>query len=85
MDKAKEYFNQGRILSMKGLYHEAIDAYKKALDIDPGNSQARINLQFIRYFKGIGKTEGRIKNIANFRNYPKGYIKRIDKILSRKP
>ena len=64
IDKAEKYFNRGRLLSMKGLYLEAIDAYKKALEIDPGHTQARTNLHFTCFLKGVGKTEDRIKNVA---------------------
>jgi len=72
MDNAEKYFNRGRLFSMKGLYLEAIDAYKKALEIDPGHIQARTNLRFIRYFGGIGISEDRIKNMANLKNLGKG-------------
>lgn len=71
IDKAEKYFNRGRLLSMKGLYLEAIDAYKKALEIDPGHTQARTNLHFTCFFKGVGKTEDRIKNVAKTRNLRK--------------
>lgn len=52
---------------MKGLYSEAIDAYKKALEIDPGHTQARTNLQFICCFRGIGIGEDRIGNVLKIR------------------
>jgi len=66
-NEAQELFNRGRMLSMKGLYSEAIDAYKKALEIDPGHTQARTNLQFICCFRGIGIGEDRIGNVLKIR------------------
>jgi len=64
MNKAQELFNRGRMLSMKGLYLEAINMYKKALEIDPCHTQARINIQFIRCYRGIGIGEDRTRNVA---------------------
>ena len=55
MNQAKGHFNRGRILSVRGLYQEAIVEYKKALQIDPDYSQARINLGLICWLKGLGK------------------------------
>jgi len=80
MDNAEKYFNRGRMLSMKGIYPEAIDAYKKALEIDPGHTQGRTNLKFIRYFNGIGIGEDRIKNLADLNNIGKGAKKLLKKI-----
>ena len=84
MDNAEEHFNRGRMLSMKGLYLEAIDAYKKALEIDPGHTRARTNLKFIRYFSGIGIGEDRIKNLADLNNIGKGAKKLLKKISRRR-
>lgn len=51
--KAKEaHLSQGRLHSIKGEYEEAIEEYKKALEIDPNYKPARINLGFISYMKG---------------------------------
>jgi len=61
---AEGHFNRGRMLGFKGHYPEAIEAYKKALEIDPFNTQARINLNFICYFNGIGIGDDRIRNVA---------------------
>lgn len=71
-NKAQELFNRGRMLSMKGLYPEAIDAYKMALEIEPGHTQARTNLQFICCFREIRIGEDRIRNVAKTRNLRKG-------------
>ena len=68
---------------MKGIYSEAIEEYKKALEIDPGHAQARTNLQFIRYFSGIGIGEDRIKNVANPKNLEKGARELLQKISRR--
>lgn len=65
---------------MKGIYPEAIDAYKKALEIDPGHTQARTNLKFVRYLSGEGIGEDRIKNLADLNNIGKGAKKLLKKI-----
>lgn len=69
---------------MKGLYQEAVDAYKKALEIDPGHAQARTNLKFIRYFSGIGIGEDRIRNTANVNNFGKEVRDTLKKISGRR-
>ncbi len=84
MNNAEKHFGRGRLLSMQGLYLEAIDAYKKALEIDPGHSQARTNLKFISYFSGIGIGEDRIKNVANLKNFGKGARQFLQKISRRR-
>jgi len=43
---------QGRLHSVKGEYKEAIEEYKKALEIDPDYKPAKINLALISYMKG---------------------------------
>lgn len=51
--KTKEaYLYQGRLHSVKGEYREAIEEYKKALEIDPNYKPAKVNLGFISYLKG---------------------------------
>ena len=51
--KTKEaHLCQGRLHSVKGEYKEAIEEYKKALEIDPSYKQAKVNLGFITYMKG---------------------------------
>ena len=85
MDNAEKHFNRGRLLSMKGMYLEAIDAYKKALEIDPGHIQARTNFKFISYFSGIGIGEDRVKNVANLKNFGKGARQFLQKISKRRP
>ncbi|MDI6892496.1 MAG: tetratricopeptide repeat protein [Actinomycetota bacterium] len=61
MNQAEEHFNRGRILSVKGLYQEAIAEYKKALQIDPDYSQGRTNLGLIYWLKGLGKSKDNTK------------------------
>lgn len=71
MSQARELFNQGKMFSIRGLYREAIEAYKEALEIYPGHTQARTNLKFTRYLSGIEIAEGRIRNVARFGKLPK--------------
>jgi len=48
----EEHLYQGRLHSVKGEYKKAIEAYKKALEIDPNYKPAKVNLAFISYMKG---------------------------------
>lgn len=84
MDNAEEHFNRGRMFSMKGLYPEAVDAYKRALEIEPGHTQARTNLKFVRYLSGEGIGEDRIKNVANIKNFGKEVRDTLKKISGRR-
>lgn len=43
--KAKSYYNKGAILSIQKKLEESIEEYKKALRLDPNDTQARENLQ----------------------------------------
>ena len=47
MEDKKGYLNRGRLLSVQGKFKEAIDEYKKALEIDPNYKQAETNLRLI--------------------------------------
>ncbi|MCK4431983.1 MAG: tetratricopeptide repeat protein [Candidatus Aminicenantes bacterium] len=49
MEDKKEYLNRGRLLSVQGKFKEAIDEYKKAIEIDPNYKQAKANLRLINY------------------------------------
>ena len=51
-DKAREYFNKGRLFAIEGKHEEAIEAYNKALEIDPDYKQAQINLKFTYWMMG---------------------------------
>ena len=84
MDNAEEHFNRGRMFSMKGLYPEAVEAYKRALEIEPGHTQARTNLKFVRYLSGEGIGEDRIKNVANIKNFGKEVHNTLKKISGRR-
>ena len=46
-DKAREYFNKGRLFAVEGKHEQAIEAYKKALKIEPNYKQAKVNLRFV--------------------------------------
>ena len=84
MDRAEEHFDRGRMLSMKGLYPEAIDAYKRALAIDPSHTQTLTNLKFILYFSGVSIGEDRIKNMANVNNFGAEVRETLKKISTRR-
>lgn len=52
-EETKEaYLYQGRLHSVKGEYKEAMEEYRKALEIDPNYKPAKVNLGFISYMKG---------------------------------
>ncbi len=51
MSDKEAHLYQGRLHSVKGKYKEAIEEYKKALEIDPNYKPAKINLAFISYMK----------------------------------
>jgi hypothetical protein len=84
MDNAGEHFNRGRMFSMKGLYPEAVKAYKRALEIEPGHTQARTNLKFVRYLSGEGVGEDRIKNVANVKNFGSMVHETVRKVQGRR-
>ena len=46
-DEAREYFNKGRLFAIKGKNEQAIEAYNKALKIEPNYKQAKTNLRYI--------------------------------------
>ncbi len=51
-DGAREYFNKGRLLATEGKNEEAIEAYEKALEIEPNYKQALINLRVVYWQMG---------------------------------
>ncbi|MCK4244073.1 MAG: tetratricopeptide repeat protein [Candidatus Omnitrophica bacterium] len=57
MEDKKGYLNRGRLLSVQGKFKEAIDEYKKALEIDPNYKKAKANLRLI-YYLYYRKKEG---------------------------
>jgi len=54
-DGAWEYFNKGRLLAIQGKNEEAIEAYEKALEIEPNYKQALINLRVVYWAMGAFK------------------------------
>lgn len=52
MKTKEEHLYQGRLHSVTGEYKEAVEEYKKALEIDPDYEPAKINLAFITYMQG---------------------------------
>lgn len=51
-DGAREYFNKGRLFAVEGKYKQAIEAYEKALKIEPNYKQAQVNLRFVYWMIG---------------------------------
>jgi len=52
----KVHMSLGKIYySEKGLYYEAVNAYKKAIDLDPGSVEARMGLGEVYEDKGLYK------------------------------
>ena len=51
-DEVREYFNKGRLFAVEGKHEQAIEAYKKALSIEPNYKQAQVNLRFIYWMIG---------------------------------
>lgn len=49
MEDKKACLNKGRLLSVQGKFKEAIEEYKRALELDPDCKQARTNLKLIYY------------------------------------
>jgi tetratricopeptide (TPR) repeat protein len=47
-DQAKGYYNSGNVLYREGKWEEAIGAYKKALELNPNDEDAKYNLEFVR-------------------------------------
>ena len=55
MLSAPELFQQGIALQEKGLFDRAIDAYSKALELDPDNIEVKINLGAAFLQKGLSE------------------------------
>ena len=49
------YFHQGVRLARKGLWKEAIAAYKESLRLNPNRAQTYLNLGFVYYELGYEK------------------------------
>ncbi|MBI5328569.1 MAG: tetratricopeptide repeat protein [Deltaproteobacteria bacterium] len=50
--QAKEHFDKGTQLSLKGQYDEAISAYNESLRLNPQSAEAHSNLGFAYFDKG---------------------------------
>ena len=48
-----EHFQEGLLLSKKGLWKEALRAYKESLRINPDSAQTYLNLGFVYYELGF--------------------------------
>ena len=47
MTTEEEYYQKGKEFQQKQQWGEAINAYKKALELNPENSKAKIAIEFI--------------------------------------
>jgi tetratricopeptide (TPR) repeat protein len=50
-----EHFLQGLVLSKKGLWREALEAYKESLRINPDRAETYLNLGFVYYELGYDR------------------------------
>jgi Flp pilus assembly protein TadD len=51
-DETDDFFRQGLMLARKGLWTEALAAYKESLRLHPNNAQTYLNLGFVCYELG---------------------------------
>ena len=51
-ENADEQFRRGLALAKKGLWQEALTAYKESLRLNPNNAQTYMNLVFVYYELG---------------------------------
>jgi len=51
-ENADEQFRRGLALAKKGLWQEALTAYKESLRLNPNNAQTYMNLGFVYYELG---------------------------------
>ncbi|RCK78137.1 MAG: TPR repeat [Candidatus Ozemobacter sibiricus] len=54
MEEAREHFRRGVELQERGLFDQAIDAYTRALSLDPAHEDAAVNLGAAWLQKGVG-------------------------------
>jgi len=52
---SEEHFRQGLLLSKKGFWKEALEAYKESLRLNPDNAQTYLNLGFVYYELGYDR------------------------------
>jgi tetratricopeptide (TPR) repeat protein len=50
-----EFFQQGLALAKKGLWKEAVAAYRESIRINPGSAQTYLNLGFVYYELGYDR------------------------------
>lgn len=50
-----EHFHQGLALAKRGLWNEALAAYKESLRVNPDNAQTYLNLGFVYYELGYDR------------------------------
>ncbi|HYR83457.1 MAG TPA: tetratricopeptide repeat protein [Terriglobia bacterium] len=50
-----EHFHEGLLLSKKGLWKEALQAYKESLRINPDSAETYLNLGFVYYELGYDR------------------------------
>ena len=50
-DKARNYFNKGRLFAFRGKHEQAVEAYEKALEIEPDYKPAKDNLRIVNWLK----------------------------------
>ena len=53
--RAREYLNKGKLFAIEGKNEQAIEAYEKALEIEPNYKQALINLRVVYWAMGAFK------------------------------
>jgi Ca-activated chloride channel homolog len=63
--KAKATYNMGNSFFMSEKYQEAIDAYKKSLEIDPENPDTKYNLELAKKLLELEKQENKDTNSDN--------------------
>lgn len=51
-DEMDDFFSQGLMLAKKGLWKDALAAYKESLRINPNNPQTYLNMGFVYYELG---------------------------------
>jgi len=55
MENGDEHFRLGLKLARKGLWKEAVAAYKESLNLNPDNAQTYLNLGFVYYELGYDR------------------------------
>lgn len=51
-EEMDDFFSQGLMLAKKGLWKDALAAYKESLRINPNNAQTYLNIGFVYYELG---------------------------------